>query len=510
MSIRVFKRSEPTPIVPHGPKNVQPAVEIDEQELPEFTLTTGDQANMPELPESAKLPPVSLSEVSPWLHRYCQYSMRYSPEGYHDFHVACGLWALSTVAGRRVYVPLARPVYTPLSIALVARTSLFAKTVTARFAQDLLRKADLHWLLGDDETTPQKLLQDMAGRAPENYGELDHTLQHYIKMRLAMPGQLGWFYDEFNQLIAAMTRQGPMSEFTGLLRKLDDCPETYRYSTKGGGRESIEKPYLALLANTTPANLARFAARNGEFWNDGFWARFAFITPPPSSFVTKTMDIGVVQVPRALSEKLRDWNARLGVPHCRVSPILEEKKAKAKAEQDDRPRVKGWKVEREELRATSVTLKQEAYAAYCGYREALRKLISENSGQDLDGSYARLSDKALRIAALLASLENKGVVTLPIWSLAQDIAEMFRYNLHELYAQTATPVQESTLEDVLIDYLKKKGSLTARDVAKSGPPELRALQTAGVRELIESLIAEGIVEQDASVSGKATFYKLRH
>ena len=63
-----------------------------------------------------------------------------------------------------------------------------------------------------------------------------------VDRRIGMSGQVGWYYDEFNQLIDAMTRPGPMAEFAGLLRKTDDCPDVYKYSTKSGGREVIQQP----------------------------------------------------------------------------------------------------------------------------------------------------------------------------------------------------------------------------------------------------------------------------
>jgi hypothetical protein len=65
------------------------------------------------------------------------------------------------------------------------------------------------------------------------------------------------------------------SRITGLLldddsasstwKHLDSCPDEYKYSTRTHGQLVIEKPYLALLASTTPANLGRFAGRGGEF-----------------------------------------------------------------------------------------------------------------------------------------------------------------------------------------------------------------------------------------------------
>lgn len=95
-----------------------------------------------------------LRKVSPFLADYIEYSNRVSPEGYIDFHIATALWVLSVVAARRIYVPLSQPVYSPFAIALVARTSLFAKSATANGGIKALKSAGLGWFLGDDETTP--------------------------------------------------------------------------------------------------------------------------------------------------------------------------------------------------------------------------------------------------------------------------------------------------------------------------------------------------------------------
>jgi hypothetical protein len=194
---------EPVPVVNKGPQ----------------------ESDIPPLSEEARQPTGLFAQASRFLATYLAYARRASPEGHEDFHLGCGLWILSTVAARRIRVPLATPIYTALSIAMVSRTSLFAKSITAQAAVRVLKEAGLGFLLGDDETTPQKLLVDMAGQLPPNYSDLDGLQQAKIRLRLAMSGQRGWYYDEFNQLINAMTRSGPMAEFAGLLRKLNASSE---------------------------------------------------------------------------------------------------------------------------------------------------------------------------------------------------------------------------------------------------------------------------------------------
>ncbi len=446
----------------------------------------GDPDIVPPLPKEAQQPIGLLPQVSPWLTAYIKYSRNFSPEGYKHFHPACGLWVLSTVAARRIRVPLSDPVITPLSVIMVARTSLFAKTTTARAAKLVLKNAGLSYLLGDDETTPQRLLADMAGLIPSDFNELSPDDQRLIEQKVAMSGQVGWYYDELNQLLNAMARPGPMADFAGLLRKLDNCEDRYSYSTKGGGRNIINNPYLALLASTTPANLARHASRGAEFWNDGFWARDLFVCPPPDSFETCTMQEGMVTPERLLTATLREWHSRLGIPLVTIS----EKK-------DDKGKGTGRFITEEvaPLPMMDMVLGKGVRDAFDRYRIALRTLINQNKLQDLDGSYSRLPTLAMRIAALIASLEHKNQVIMDVWALAQELAELFRKNLHELYTQISTTIEENPVEDLLIVYLKGlqgKGT-TVNDIRHNACQDLRKRKPDTLRDMLISLERSGIV-----------------
>ena len=466
---------------------------------PTTAVVNASESLVPPLPEGIAFAPEVSQGTSPWLDLYGQYSREVSPEGYDDFHLACGLWVLSTVAARRVYVPLSKRVYTPLAVALTARTSLFAKTTTAGAAITVLQCAGLAFLLGDDETTPQKLLADMAGYLPANYSDLDEEQQARVRLRVAMSGQRGWYYDEFGQAITAMMRaNGPMADFSGLLRRLDDCRDTYAYSTRSHGQEVIDKPYLALLANMTPADMRAYADKGNGFWRDGFWARFAFITPPEHAFKNVTFAREEVPVPALLQDSLHRWHARLGVPTISITAIQDEKG-------NDTGH---YRVERGALPEQSCQIESEAYRAYDRYRLALRELVAKSSNQDLDGSYTRLSDRALRIAALLASLENGDRIELRQWAKAQDIAEMMRRNLHELYRQVNAGQTENNLEDILLDYLKTLGDkkVTIREIRQFGPSELRKASSDTLRNELLNLMRSEIVTVERV--GKAERYAL--
>jgi hypothetical protein len=443
-----------------------------------------------------------LPKVSPWLAEYIQYSKYVSPEGYKDYHMACGLWALSTVAARRIQVPLADPVFTPLTVVMVGRTSLFAKSTTAKAAIRLLNAADLGWMLGDDETTPQRLLADMAGHIPTNYADLNDDQKQLAEQKIAMSGQIGWYYDEFNQLIDAMKRPGPMADFAGLLRKLDNCVDEYKYSTRSGGRMVIKNPYVALAASTTPANLAKHASVGGEFWRDGFWSRMLFVCPDPHDFQTSTMKLGIVHPPANLVAYLSHWNQRLGIPKTIIEEIRND---------EGEPTGRYVAQEVVPLPLHDIRMDREVHDAFDRYRIDLRTLVAENNIEDLDGSYTRLATAAMRIAALIASLENRNHLQIPQWQLAQALAEMFRANLHELYSQVNVTQNESPLQEMIISYMKSlEGSpTTAREIQRNGKAELRKIKSITLRDILIDLIRNNVLEKVLVQGSKAEWFKLK-
>ncbi len=80
--------------------------------------------------------------------------------------------------------------------------------------------------------------------------------------------------------------------------------------------------------------------------------------------------------------------------------------------------------------------------AFYRYYTALRSLAAASDNTDLDANYTRFAEKALRVAILLASLDDRGagpafsgVIELRHWARGQAIAERWRQSLHNLYMQ---------------------------------------------------------------------------
>lgn len=458
---------------------------------PVLIVPTSDLA--PPLAPGAVLPAELGVDASPWLDRYIAFSEHWSPRSYEGFHEGAALWTLSTIAARRVALHFGGERYTNLSIAFCARTSMYAKSTAARIASEVLEAASLTYLLAADDSTPQAFIRALTQRVPEGFTECDQGKQAYIKRKLAFAAQRGWFYDEFGQKVASMMREGGfMADFRGLLRRFDDCPARYEYATIGRGNDEVQRPYLALLANLTPADLKPFAKKGSALWNDGFWARFAFITPPAGTPRNEgEFPEGQRIIPDALTRPLYRWHARLGIPDVAL--------AERKNEKGDGTGF--YDVRVEELPPQVCTLGDGIKEAFYRYHDALLDAAAQNDNQDLDGSYARLAEKALRIAMLLASLENDGRIELAHFARAQQITERWRANLHHLINQLTDdePTVERTAEDKIIALLRRNDEpLTARDIGRG----IRELSAAEAEDYLSRLAKVGIVEVIPSAKTK--------
>lgn len=455
----------------------------------------GEGGRMPALPQEAVLPEGLAVGASPCLEMYVPYSKKVSPEGYAFFHENCFLWALSVVAARRVKIPLGED-YTPLMLAMVGTSGLYKKTTTAKAAMKWLHESGLGFLLGAKRTTPQKLIYDMAGVLPKNYSELDREKQERVEKRLAFSGQRGWYNDELGKFIKGTQNENSvMADFQQLLLEMDNCDLVFDNSTIARGTEIIEKPYLALLGSMTPANITKNAKRGSEFWSDGFWARFVFVCPPLGTSMDEPFELGDVPVPGLLVQRLYEWHVRLGVPVARVEPVIENEK--------DTGRLN---IRRDDLPEVECRLGTGVYEAWRRYRSGLKHIMTEWSQTDLNGNYERLPTKAMRVAALIASLENNGLIEMRHWALAQEIAERWRQSLHELYAQVNINKELSataTMEDEIVRHVYRLESdkhihPTAADLRNY----MKQYAVSRIQEACDDLVAVGILAVEKTAHAK--------
>lgn len=447
------------------------------------TFSSSDQLNskVPQLPEEACLPEGLGLDACPWLDEYVKFSRIWSPESFDDYHEACGLFVLSTIAAGRVVFDLGGQRKTNLNILLVGRTSIHAKSTASNIAKDLLGVAGLDWLLAPDEITPQKLIADMSSNElPENFSSMSDEVQQRVIHRVLTAGQRGWVVDEFGDNINAMMQpDGIMTGIKGLIRTLDGSPSKYEYSTISRGRNLIRNPYLPILGNVTIADLVPHAKKGNTLWGDGFFARFATPTPPNDSLSFGMFPNQQRIFPDCLVLPLVSWNVRLGFPEYKI----------------DNSNGKQTLIVNQ-LPPKHLKISPEVYEAYYVYRNALRRFTFNNQNCDLDGNYARFPEKALRTAALFASLDNCEFIEIKHWAKAQAITERWRIGLHELYQQVTTStespttkyVKELPIEDQIIRAIGNKLNPEIREIC-----QFTRLKMDVVAPAVDKLISEGKV-----------------
>lgn len=453
-------------------------------------LTGTSKLNVPPLPKFAHIDQSVALNACPWLDEYIEFSRKWSPRSYANFHEACGLFTMSTAAAGRVKCNYGGERHTSLYIALVARTSKHAKTTAAKISKEVLSSAGLNCLLVPDEMTPQAFVEELSdNKLPTGWADMREELKEWHLGRVIFAGQRGWYYDEFGQKVSGMMKtNGHMGDYRGLLRVMDNGEPDYRYKTRGHGEEIIEPPYLALLASMTPADLQPFAGRNAPLWGDGFWARFAFVAPPCDEKMSRgRFPDEIKRIPINLSSVLALWHKTLGIP-------------KIKIDEDDLGN-KTITVHPEST--TPLGLGTGVRDAIHAYEDALSDITDSGEFIDLDGNYSRLSEKALRIAALMASMQSCENIEMRHWARAQQIVERWRADLHSLYQQLTGEIEyskEKSKEDAIIAKLYKNGSMTKRELTQS----IRGLSSTDVLTIIPALIESGrIVEQ---TDGKTTRY----
>jgi len=460
-----------------------------------------------------KLPPsfdYLLQKVNhQWLDDCIAFLRKWSPRAYEGYYEAVALSILSTVAARRVMLDFGGPEYTPLFVALVGESTFFKKTTTAKHYYGILEAAGLDWLLGADITTPQKLLSDMAGKTlPSNYGDMTDDQKEWVKRRLAFAGQVGWYYEEFGMQLDAMVKDnGPMAEFKGLLRVLDDCKSRYRYATHARGNEVIEKPYLTLIAALTPTDMKPHAQRNSRFWTNGLFGRIPFVCPPRGTRFKRDRFPKGLSYPGELTTPLVRWHQWLGEPEIEIEEITNKD-----------GNVSKYIVHRGELPERECTLPDEIEDAYYAYDNALLDMMEAGKIPScLFTNYGRSPKLALRVAMTLASFDNRGLIQMRHWARGLQFAEARRRDLHEVLAQVSSEDEETpqkkSLADKIIFFMeelleKDKDWVSLRDIQRDMQG---GIASDPLRKELASLEKDGeiISKKEKSKNGReVTYYSL--
>lgn len=192
-----------------------------------------------------------------FLGRYMEYMS--SQETSHAFDWWCGLWCISSVCGRSIYVDRPRaPIYLNMFVILVGESGVARKTTSVSTATRLIRPILAEHSIGfmDSKVTPQKLDQILMERSDE-FGKAE--------MCMACP-----------ELAVIMGTESYIATMPVLLTDLYDCPN---FRSGGGtlrrGGVLQENVWLSFLSASTPIWLLKTV--NPNVVEGGFTSRSYFI-----------------------------------------------------------------------------------------------------------------------------------------------------------------------------------------------------------------------------------------
>lgn len=405
-----------------------------------------------------------------FIEEYIAHSKKWSPRSPEGMHEATALWVLSAAAAGRVRYHDGKERKTTLFQLVVADSSTFRKSTGADIGKDLLKEAGLgRVLIG--RATPQSFFDQCLEKVPADYEDLPEEKKERIRERLQSVAQRAWYADEFGSWAVSMLNPNSVAYgFLELLLEVYNCPSEYSQSTRTYGTLAMEEPTLALLASTTYAHLIKIAGKGSALWRDGFIARMAMVTASPTELPSKErFPEGKQQFAPSLVRALSDYDQKLGRDSVAIIPRYG-------AGQQAGKKPVGYDIQRTHAQKYELELSREAYEASYAYDDFAIDCISTPRlvPADLHSSYARLRDRALRIAALLASLEGgaKPLITLRDWQKAQAIVERQRYSLHYAYdvlTGQASKWQEETLAEEVYNFIASKGVVTLREIQRRYP-----------------------------------------
>jgi hypothetical protein len=399
-------------------------------------------SQVPELPKEARLPADLVQagrEVGRWLDDYLNYADARSPLTPALFHESAGLWLIGVAIARRLCLNLAHAtVYPNLFVLWSAPTTLYAKSTGLDIAESLAQDT-IPYLLLPQETTPEALMTEMAGREPSGLHDLPENDRDLWVQSRNFAAQRGMILDEASALFSSFRRDYNTGLIEALIR-LYDCKPLYKRVTRGQGFLVVRDAALAFLGATTPAALQRIDT--DHLWQAGLWPRFTLLTPEREPTWRQSEER---QRPDNLTTSLRQLAKEY--LSCPVYP--------------DRPQ------------SRSVAISPDAFSHWQAYDKAMRyDLLRGDNKPDgrLWGIYGRLPTQAIKIAICLAAIDWTGdgapEITATHWARAQAIAERWRASAHRLLDALSTVSPETDLESRIEQLIRQSGEITARDLQR--------------------------------------------
>lgn len=217
-----------------------------------------------------------------FLRAYCEWTKDH--EGPLRFQFFTGLTILAAMIGRRYWIDKGYyRIFPNLFVLFVAPTGICRKSTTARIGMSLLQKTDLRIL--SNKITPEELIYRL-----ETARVTGSQVQKHSE---------GLLYA--SELTVLLGKQSYNEGLIDLLTDFADAPDSWSYSTRGGGKVELHNVCLTLLACSTPEWLGEAIPQRA--YTGGFLARILFIAQENTS---RNFPLPMLQDP-AIAKQLREF-----------------------------------------------------------------------------------------------------------------------------------------------------------------------------------------------------------
>jgi hypothetical protein len=494
-TIRSAYMQQRTPANPHAfdqgyrlPESAPPAAEMV---VIENDDETGDAqafplyASVPELPRVARLESAEVKhgkKAGKFIDDYIGFATKDAPMSPPLFHLTYALAILSTAIARRVYVSVGTNVIYPnLYILLSAPSTLYTKTTGYKSAMKLLETAGLSHLLLPDGVTPQSLITELSNRPQDNFKDWAQDDKDEWQKERMFAGQRAWWIDEAARLLSQF-QQKHLAELLPIVLRLYECESKIKVSTQIRGRETVRNAYLTICGPTTPAAL-RTHLKTPDYWTNGLFARFLFVSP--DSAPVRVFYPDPFPVPPELAKHINKLAfERLDAPkETAIGQIPAPPSIEAKVTAEVK---KHWN----------------------NYHAAMFELINKKAvPEKLSACYGRLHEKAIKIAMLLAASDwtkmakgNPLEIKAHHWFRAQELTEGYRASLHRMVADASTPIE--TEDDELVEKVISRLRTSSRNSRRELAQDLHmqtGMKRTSLDMVLDQLIKDGVlIEQEIS------------
>jgi hypothetical protein len=465
-AVEVF--TELTSSWPNG-EEIRKGVFQADPNAPSVTLDVSP--SMPSLPDEAYLDPALGAGAGRWLEDYLVHARARAPMTPDIFHEANGLWLPSTAIARRLVVPSPfGPVYSNLMTLQIGETTIYHKTTGMAMAKGMAAPTFPH-LLAAQDTTPEALMADMAGREPAKFEASTDQEKAEWQQERDFAAQRGMIYDEFSGLMASSGRDYNQGMIEAYMR-FYDCDERFTRSTRGQGRVTVRNSYLSILGATTPKAIAPHLTSE-LLWSSGWWPRFGLLCPASGKlpWARPTPHNGGTALLQALEQLYR----RLPMPSWPdpVTPLSVRL-------------------------APGVLERWGAYAKAVGH-----DLLTPELDERLYGTYGRMPTQVLKLATNLAAMDwpnNQDAPTIELSHLARgmDIAETWRASAHRVLAAASVNDTNKKITRLLYQVGRHGATgATSRELGRA----MKDLSPKDIQDLLAQAIQAGeIVAVEAGTS----------